>query len=100
MIFDTRFKKRNISRILIKLISNDIKIDDINFNCISDYIIFIVYILKKLKKNNKELIKLINEYTKLINELQIKIPKQIFDQIILTNDINKLNSLKKFVKIK
>ena len=70
MIFNITLKKKYY-KILIKLISNDI-----NFNCISDYIIFIIYILK------------------------IKILKRIFDQIILINDINKLNSLKKYVKIK
>ena len=52
------------------------------------------YILKKLKKNNKELTKLINDYSKLVQELKINIPIKIFDQIILTNDINKLKKKK------
>ena len=57
-----------------------------------------IYILKKLKKNNKELIKLINDYSKLVQELKLNIPIKIYDQIILTNDMKKFKDLKFFVK--
>ncbi len=98
VIFDTRFKKRNINKTLQKALTSDTNVQDINFNSITDFVILVIYILKKLKKNNKELTKLINDYLKLIQELKINIPIQIYDQIILTNDINKLNDLKGFVK--
>lgn len=98
VIFDTRFKKRNINKTLQKALTSDTNVQDINFKSITDFVILVIYILKKLKKNNKELTKLINDYLKLIQELKINIPIQIYDQIILTNDINKLNDLKGFVK--
>ena len=98
VIFDTRFKKRNINKTLQKALTSDTNVQDINFNSITDFVILVIYILKKLKKNNKELTKLIIDYLKLIQELKINIPIQIYDQIILTNDINKLNDLKGFVK--
>ena len=98
VIFDTRFKKRNINKTLQKALTSDTNVQDINFNSITDFVILVIYILKKLKKNNKELTKLINDYLKLIQELKINIPIQIYDQIILTNDINKLKDLKYFVK--
>ncbi len=98
VVFDTRFKKRNINKTLNKLISYDTKVQDVFLNSITDYMILVIYILKNLKKNNKELSKIINDYIKLIDELKEKIPNMIYDQIILTNDRNKLNDLKKFIK--
>lgn len=98
IIFDTRFKKRNINKNLAKVLISDIHLSTLQFNCITDYFILIAYILKKLKKSNKELLKLINDYTRAINELKGYIPCSIFDQIILTNDFNKLEILKKFIK--
>ena len=94
VVFDTRFKKRNINKTLNKLISYDTKVQDVFLNSITDYMILVIYILKNLKKNNKELSKIINDYIKLIDELKEKIPNMIYDQIILTNDRNKLNDLK------
>ena len=99
VIFDTRFKKRNINKILDKVISYDTKVQDIFFNSITDYIVLVIYILKNLKKSNTELNKVINDYIKLINELESRIPEMIYDQIILTNDRKKLNDLKKFIKV-
>lgn len=98
VIFDTRFRERNINRTLIKAIENDTKILKINFNCITDYIIFVLYILKKLDKNNKDIIKIINDYLRYTNILKENIPQQIYDQIILTNDKQKLKDFIKFLK--
>ena len=55
--------------------------------------------LKKLKRTKNEIKKFINDYNKIIDELRGKIPKNIFDQIILTNDSQKLNKLIAFIKI-
>lgn len=98
IVFDTRFKKRNINKTLQKALTSDTNVQDISFNSISDFFILVIYILKKLKKNNKELTKLINDYSRLVQELKLNIPIQIYDQIILTNDMKKLNDLKIFVK--
>ena len=96
VVFDTRFKSSNIYKTLSKLLENDIKISNILFNSITDYIILIVYILKKLKVNKNEIKKLINDYEKLINDLRVRVPSNVFHQIILTNDKNKLILLKNF----
>ncbi len=98
VVFDTRFKKRKINKTLEKALTSDTKLTSLNFNCITDYFILVIYILKKFKKSNKELTKLINDYIKIINELRGNIPSTMFDQIILTNDFNKLEVLKNFIK--
>lgn len=98
VIFDTRFKEKSINKTLIKAIENDTKIQNLNFNCITDYIILISYILKKLYKNNKDILKNINEYIKYITILKENIPRQIYDQIIFTNDEQKLKTFFVFLK--
>ena len=100
VIFDTRFKKRRISKTLQKVIVQETNVQSILFTSITDYLILIIYILKNLKKTNTELSKLINDYLRLADELKSKVPQNIYDQIILTNDKNKLNDLKKFIKNK
>lgn len=76
---------------------NETKVQNIKFNCITDYLILVIFVLKHLKKTKTELSKLINDYIKLTYELHSQIPRNIYDQIILTNDKNKLNTLKKFI---
>lgn len=100
VIFDTRFKKRKISKTIPKAIMQETKVQSVLFTSITDYLILIVYILKHLQKTNTELSKLINDYLKLADELKSSVPQNIYDQIILTNDRNKLNDLKKFIKNK
>lgn len=100
VIFDTRFKKRSISKTLQKVIIQETNVQSILFTSITDYLILIVYILKNLKKTNTELTKLINDFLKLACELKSNVPKNIYNQIILTDDKNKLNDLKKFIKNK
>lgn len=98
VIFDTRFSTNQIGNTFKNMIMNDTKISDIYFNCITDYILFVAYMLKKLKRTKNEIKKFINDYIKIIDELRGKIPKNIFDQIILTNDSLKLSQLIAFVK--
>ncbi len=98
MVFDTRFKERNVNKLLIKAIEDDTKVKGLLFNCITDYIILVLYILKKLDKNNKEIVKNINDFIKYAENLEKNIPRSIYDQIILTNDKRKLNDFIKFLK--
>lgn len=76
----------------------DTKIQGINFTSITDYIVLVVYILKKLSKNNKELLKIINDFIKIVDNLKQNIPQSILNQIVLTNDLQKLQILKSFLK--
>lgn len=100
VIFDTRFRDRNIKKTLIKAIENDTSIQNINFKSITDYVILVVYLLKKLNKNNKEIIKIINEYSKITSNLKENIDKSVYDQIILTSDDSKLLDFIKFLRKK
>jgi len=98
VVFDTRFREKNINKTLIKSIENDTRVQRLNFNSITDYIILVSYILKKLEKNNKEIVKNINDYLKYASVLKASIPKQVYDQIILTNDEQKIKDFIKFLR--
>lgn len=98
VVFDTRFNTNAINKTFKNMIMNDTKISEIYFNCITDYIIFVAYMLKKLKRTKNEIKKFINDYNKIVYELKCRIPKNVFDQIILTNDYQKLNQLINFIK--
>lgn len=92
VVFDTRFRERNTNKALIKLIENDTKIQKISFNGITDYIILVSYILKKLDKNNNKIYRNINDYLKYVKNLKSCISKQIYDQIIFTSDEQKIQN--------
>lgn len=98
VIFDTRFRHRNINKTLLKTLSQDTGIQVINFTSITDYIVLVIYILKKLNKTNKELLKIINDFIKNVDNLKQNIPQSILNQIVLTNDLQKLQTLKNFIK--
>lgn len=98
VIFDTRFRNRNVNKTLLKALEQDTGIQGINFASITDYMILVIYILKKLNKKNKEILKIINDFIKIIDNLKQNIPQSIFNQIILTNDLSKLQILKSFIK--
>ena len=100
VIFDTRFRERNIKKALTKSIENDTGIQNFDFKSITDYLIFVVYILKKLAKSNKEITKIINDYLKYANNLKRSISTSIYDQIVFTYDNQKLKDLIIFLKKK
>lgn len=91
VIFDTRFKERNISKTLSKVIEDETKVKKINFNNITDYIILVSYILKKLNKEKGEITDNIKNYLECVNILKKEIPNNIYDQIIFTSDKQKIN---------
>ena len=98
VIFDTRFRHRNINKTLLNALCQDTGIQGINFKSITDYIVLVIYILKKLNKNNKELLKIINDFIRTIDSLKQNMPQSILNQIVLTNDLQKLQTLKNFIK--
>ncbi|HIU52202.1 MAG TPA: hypothetical protein IAB70_06300 [Candidatus Merdicola faecigallinarum] len=100
MQFITRFRERNTNKALHKVIENDTKIQKISFNGITDYIILVSYILKKLDKNNNEIYRNINDYLKYVKNLKSCISKQIYDQIIFTSDEQKINDFINFLRKK
>lgn len=98
VIFDCRFKNSNISKALINCIEHDTSISNINFRTILDYVILVVYMLKKLDCSKTDLNIIIRDYDKSIEDLREKIPVSYYNKIVYTDTKNKLEQLKKYIK--
>lgn len=98
IVFDTRFKNAQIDKRLSNAINIDTSIRDISFKTITDYIILIAYVLKKLCVNKSEILKFLMDYKKIVESLRKEIPIDIFNKIIFTDFQPKYNSLIKFIK--
>lgn len=98
VIFDTRFKTRNISKQLKSNIKNSTSIANINFESITDYIILMTYILKLLGVTKIELKKFITEFQNMTTELKAIIPSNIYNQIIPQDTPSKLIKITNYIK--
>ncbi|MBS3197970.1 Abi family protein [Turicibacter bilis] len=98
IIFDTRFKTGQVKKTLVHALSNDCKVQDINFNTITDYVILISFILKQLGVSKTEISKMISDFDNLKEEFRQKIPYNIYSKIIHTDTNNKLLELRNYIK--
>ena len=99
IIFDTRFKTGQVKKTLIHSISYDSKVQGINFNTITDYIILISFILKQLEVSKTEISKMISDFDHLKEEFRKKIQYNIYSKIIHTDTNNKLLELRNYIKL-
>ncbi|MDU4142746.1 Abi family protein [Clostridium sp.] len=96
IIFDTRFRKSNISGSVSSYLSNETGIVNITFNNIVDYIILVTYILKSLCVPKREINKFINEFDIILERIYSKVPN-IYSSVLPTETKNKLLKLKNFL---
>ena len=97
VVFDTRFKKGEIHKQVSNAISNATDINNISFDTITDYLILIIYQLKLLKFSKTELKRIISEFENAVEKLRNSIPINYFNQIIYTDNNNKIKKLKKYI---
>lgn len=97
VIFDVRFKTKNIDKVVIDAASSDIGMKNVTFATITDYIVLIVYIMKFFKVSNTELLNFINDFSILKDNLKKNISGKIFGMIIHHDADEKLSVLRKYV---
>ena len=98
VVFDVRFQDAKINKKLCKYLENETGCIDISFDTITDYIILIVFLLKNYGLSKTELNRLIIEFEKSVEDFRMKIPINIFNQIVYTNNVSKVKSLKLYIK--
>ncbi len=98
VIFDCRFKTSRINKGLINCIEYDTAIENINFNTILDYVILVIYMLKKIDCSKSDLNLVIRGYENSIEGLRENIPVNYYNKIVYTDTKNKLEQLKKYIK--
>ena len=97
IIFDTRFKQRNINQTLINDMILKYRISNIRFNSIVDYFMLIVMYLKGFGYSKTELRRLIRDFEQIVDNLDNEIPKSEFNRILGTNIYHKINSINNYV---
>lgn len=97
VVFDARFRTGNIDKQLRNSITNATGVQNLSFDTITDYIVLIVYQLKLLGVPKTDMKRLISDYTDSVERLRQNIPTSIFNQIIYTDNRQKINKLKGFI---
>lgn len=97
-IFDTRFKSSHPNNALIQCISLDTGINNISFKTIVDYLILIIYMLKKFGTTKTEMNKIVSEFEVIADQVRNQIPINIYNKILYTNTRMKVNLIKEFIK--
>lgn len=98
VVFDVRFKDTNIPNSLCKFLGNEFACKNINFNTITDYVFLIVFLLKSYKLSKTETIKFICDFEKATEDFRKKIPINIYNQVIYTDNKQKLIAAKNYLK--
>lgn len=97
VVFDTRFRTGSIDKQVSNTISNATNVTGITFETITDYLILVVYLLSILHIPKKEILRLINSFTKCTEKLRKEIPVSVYNQIIRTDNNTKIATLKNFI---
>lgn len=98
IVFDTRFRKTDITKPLQVCMTHDVGVAYANFNSIIDYIVLIAYVLKKSKVPKIEILSMISSYEKFLKELQKEVGTGIYSMIVHADTSKKLNDLRAFIK--
>lgn len=97
VVFDARFRSGDIDKQLRNAISNATGVQSLTFDTITDYIVLIIYQLKLLGVSKTDMKRLVSDYTDSVEKLRQNIPINIFNQIIYTDNRQKMNKLKAFI---
>ena len=99
IIFDTRFKDRNISPVLKKWVEKETSIQNITLYSLIDYIIIVCCLLKRVDFSSARAKKLVNTYKDQNQLLQNNVAPSIYAQIIQQNVTQKLSALETYLNI-
>ncbi len=97
VVFDARFRSKNINRRLVSLLEQETGIHNIDFKYFDAYIILTVYILRKMKVTKTECKQLVNGYISASQSLRNLIPTQVWNQILGTSTRRNMATLLTFL---
>ncbi|OTP10749.1 hypothetical protein A5844_000883 [Enterococcus sp. 10A9_DIV0425] len=98
VVFDCRFNDANISNQLKGYLEQVTGIGNITFDTLTDFIILLVTLLKKISINKTELNRYVKNYDDIREKLFLSIPFNTYTAIMSTDAKNKLSNLKIFIR--
>lgn len=97
VLFDCRFKESNVGKQLTEYFNIKMKVKDIHFNRIVDYLAVIVLIISSLGYNKTELRKVVKSFELYLNELRQNLNVSTYDKIIGTDVRSKLKQINQYI---
>lgn len=99
IIFDIRFKDRNVNNALRKWLEKETKINNITLYSLVDYIILMCCILKRIDFSSIRAKSMLEKYEKENEKLKNSVKPEIYDKIVSTNVLTKISGLKRYLEI-
>ena len=97
VIVDVRFRSGAINTGVAQLIKQETKVGGIDFTDITDYVILLVYLMKRMGFTKTECKQLISGYEAILEKYRAELPFNIYSKLIKTSARGKLNGLRLFV---
>lgn len=97
MIFDCRFNNSNFSSQLIKYLENSTGIKNIDFESIVDFLVLLIFLMKKQYTTKTELSRVVSQFDKKRELLYASIPMKAYSEILGTDARKKIAGLKEYI---
>ena len=98
VIFDTRFRTANIDNSVKNMIRNETSIQ-VDFTTIFDYLVLIIFILKKLGMSKTQMRKIVIDFKDITEEVKLKLPNSIYNMFTRTSLRPNINLVLNYIKL-
>lgn len=80
-----------------QMLSSEIGVPSIDFSTISDYVVLIVYLLRKMMVSKTECYQVIRNYSNVLEDLHGSLSSSDFHKIVNTGARSKMDSLRSYI---
>lgn len=97
VIVDVRFKSGSINTGVAQLLKQETGVGKIDFTDITDYVILLVYLMRRMGFTKTECKQLVAGYESILEKYRAELPFIIYSKLIKTSALGKLTALRQFV---
>ena len=96
-VYDVRFKRAKVGNQLGQMLSSEVGVPSIDFSTITDYVVLIVYLLRKMMVSKTECYQLIRNYSSVLEDLHGSLSSSDFHKIVKTGARSKMDALRSYI---
>lgn len=96
VVLDVRFRSGAVHSGVAQLIKQETGVVGVDFSDITDYIVLIAYLMRKMRLTKTECKQFISSYENILKVFYAELPFNIYSKIIKTTARNKLTALRKY----
>lgn len=97
VVLDVRFQSGAINTGVSQLLKQETGVGEIDFTDITDYVVLLVYLMRRMGFTKTECKQLIAGYETIIERFRAELPINVYSRIIKTTARGKLTVLRQFV---